>query len=133
MLHLSCSASGQSGVCGLCPQSQRGVLTIFSLKIYLILPNTRQSFFCCCCLVVFLKFSSATRLSRGRVPRLTSDNFTCCHTETKRGDHFFCLSQSHYTDTDPNSRERARGPTTSSPGVARSTQRIPPPSPPPAI
>ena len=26
--------------------------------------------------------SSATRLSRGRVPRLTFDNFTCYHTET---------------------------------------------------
>ena len=27
--------------------------------------------------------------------------------ETELGDHDFCLSQSHYTDTDPTSRERA--------------------------
>ena len=27
--------------------------------------------------------------------------------ETELGDHDFCLSRSHYTDTDPNSRERA--------------------------
>ena len=43
----------------------------------------------------------------GRVPRLTSDNFMCCHTETEGVDHGFCLSRSHYTDTDPNSRKRA--------------------------
>ena len=41
------------------------------------------------------------------------------------GDYDLCLSRSHYTDTDPTSRERAatagieHG--TSSPGVARST------------
>ena len=46
--------------------------------------------------------------------------------ETELGD--FCLSRSHYTDTDPTSRERAATaatagiePGTSSPGVARST------------
>ena len=40
--------------------------------------------------------------------------------ETEREDHDFCLSRSHYTDTDPISRGRAdtEG---SSPGVARST------------
>ena len=27
--------------------------------------------------------------------------------ETELGDHDFCLSRSHYTDTDPTSRERA--------------------------
>ena len=27
--------------------------------------------------------------------------------ETKLGDHDFCLSRSHYNDTDPTSRERA--------------------------
>ena len=45
--------------------------------------------------------------------------------ETERADHDFCLSQSHYTDTDSTSRERAATagiePRTSSPGVARST------------
>ena len=45
--------------------------------------------------------------------------------ETELGDHDFCLSRSHYTDTDPTSRERAATagiePGNSSPGVARST------------
>ena len=45
--------------------------------------------------------------------------------ETELGDHDFCLSRSHYTDTDPTSRERAATagiePGTSSPGVLRST------------
>ena len=45
--------------------------------------------------------------------------------ETELGDHDFCLSQSHYTDTDPTCRERAARagiePGTSSPRVARST------------
>ena len=50
----------------------------------------------------FLMSPTATRLSRGRTPRLTSDNFTCCHTEIERGDHDCCLSLPHYTDTDPN-------------------------------
>ena len=85
---------------------------------------------------------SPLSLSSSRVfPRLTSDNFTCCHTaahsthETERGDHDFCLRQSHYTDTDPTSRERAATaaiePSTSSPGVARSTDRATSPHPPP--
>ena len=47
------------------------------------------------------------------------------------GDHDFCLSRSHYTDTDPTSRERAATagiePGTSSPGVARSTTELPRP------
>ena len=45
--------------------------------------------------------------------------------ETELGDHDFSLSRSHYTDTDPTSRERAAiagiEPGTSSPRVARST------------
>ena len=45
--------------------------------------------------------------------------------ETELGDHDFCLSRSHYTDTDQTSRERAAPvgiePETSSSGVARST------------
>ena len=45
--------------------------------------------------------------------------------ETELGDHDFCLSRSHYNNTDPTSRERAVTagiePGTSSPGVARST------------
>ena len=57
------------------------------------------------CLFAFLTSSSATRLCRGRVPRLTSDNLTCCHTQDRAGRHDFCLSRSHYTDTNPTSRE----------------------------
>ena len=49
--------------------------------------------------------------------------------ETELGDHDFCLSRSHYTDTDPTSRERAATagiePGTSSSGVARSTAELP--------
>ena len=45
--------------------------------------------------------------------------------ETELGGHDFCLSPSHYTDTDPTSRERAATagiePGTSSLGIARST------------
>ena len=37
------------------------------------------------CLFGFLTSSSTTRLYRGRVPRLTSDNFTCCHTWDRVG------------------------------------------------
>ena len=35
--------------------------------------------------------------------RISSDNFTCCHTEIKFGDQTFCLTQSQYTDTGPTS------------------------------
>ena len=51
--------------------------------------------------------------------------------ETELGDHGFCFSRSHYTDTDPTSRERAATagiePGSSSPGVARSTAELPRP------
>ena len=52
-------------------------------------------------LVGFFTSSSAARLYHGQVPILTSNNFTCCHTETEWGDHDFCLGRAHYTDTDP--------------------------------
>ena len=69
-----------------------------------------------------LTSSSATRLYRGWVSRLKSYKFTCCHTETELGVHDFCLSRSHYTDTDPTSGGRAVTariePTSSSSGVA---------------
>ena len=45
--------------------------------------------------------------------------------EKEQGDHDFCPSRSHYTDNDPTSMEQAATAgikrTTSSPGVARST------------
>ena len=44
----------------------------------------------------FLTASSATGLSRGRVSRLTSDNFTWCHTKTEWGYRDQCLNRSHY-------------------------------------
>ena len=71
--------------------------------------------------VWFLNVLVSNRLSHGQVPRLTSDNFMCCHIETEQGDHDFCLSRSHYTDTDPTSGELAQGSNTRPP--------LPPPSP----
>ena len=70
----------------------------------LILRNDTYSASLFICLFGLLTSPSATRLYRGRVQRLTSGNFTCCHTETAQRDHDFCLSQSHYTDIDPTIR-----------------------------
>ena len=61
------------------------------------------------CLFCFLMSSSATKLSPGQVPRMTSDNFMCCHTKTERGDHDFYFSRPRFTDTDATFRELARG------------------------
>ena len=77
-------------------------------------------------MVGFLTSSSTTRLYRGRAPRQERLTILRAAThETELGDHDFCLSRSHYTDTDPTCRERAATagiePGTSSPGVARST------------
>ena len=88
------------------------------------------------CLFGFLTSSSTTRLYRGRAPRQERLTILRAAThETGLGDHDFCLSRSHYTDTDPTCRERAATagiePGTSSPGVARSTAELPPPPPPP--
>ena len=88
------------------------------------------------CLFGFLTSSSTTRLYRGRAPRQERLTILPAAThETELGDHDFCLSRSHYTDTDPTCRERAATagiePGTSSPGVARSTAELPPPPPPP--
>ena len=58
----------------------------------------------------FLNASSASKLYRGWVLRMTSDNFTCCHTRDGAGRHDFCLTHSHYTDTDPTSRKRESNP-----------------------
>ena len=86
------------------------------------------------CLFGFLMSLSTTRLYRGRAPRQERLTISRAAThETELGDHDFCLSRSHYTDTDPTCRERAATagiePGTSSPGVARSTAELPrPPS-----
>ena len=84
------------------------------------------------CLFGFLTSSSTTRLYRGRAPRQERLTILRAAThETELGDHDFCLSRSHYTDTDPTCRERAATagiePGTSSPGVARSTAEPPRP------
>ena len=42
----------------------------------------------------FLTSSSTTRLYRGRVPRLTSHNFTCCHTRD-RAETMASISAAH--------------------------------------
>ena len=85
------------------------------------------------CLFGFLTSSSTTRLYRGRAPRQERLTILRAAThETELGDHDFCLSRSHYTDTDPTCRERAATagiePGTSSPGVARSTAELPRPA-----
>ena len=81
------------------------------------------------CLFGFLTSSSTTRLYRGRAPRQERLTILRAAThETELGD--FCLSRSHYPDTDPTCRERATAgiePGTSSPGVARSTAELPRP------
>ena len=67
----------------------------------------------------FLNVLVSNRLSRGRVSRLTSDNFKCYHTDKDPGNHYFWLNRQPVTntDTDRTSRERAHGvgiePTTS--------------------
>ena len=81
-------------------------------------------------LVGFLTSSSTTRLYRGRAPRQERLTILRAAThETELGDHGFCFSRSHYTDTDPTSRERAATAGiesgSSSPGVARSTAELP--------
>ena len=49
-------------------------------------------------LVGFLTFSSTTRLYRGRVPRLTSGSFTCCHTRDRAGRPRFLSQQIAWVD-----------------------------------
>ena len=77
------------------------------------------------CLFGFLTSSSTTRLLRTgpKTERLTI--LRAATHETELGDHDFCLSRSHHTDTDSTSGEWAATagiePRTSSPGVARST------------
>ena len=89
-------------------------------------------------LVGFLTSSSTTRLYRGRAPRQERLTILRAAThETELGDHGFCFSRSHYTDTDPTSRERAATAGielgSSSPGVARSTAELPHPPPVPDL
>ena len=99
----------------------------FDTMRYVTSPQKNGKFICLFVwLVVFLTSSSTTRLYRGRAPRQSILTILRAATlETELGDHDFCLSRSHYTDTDPTSRERAATagiePGTSAPEVARST------------
>ena len=76
------------------------------------------------CLFGFFTSSSATRLYHQQVPRLTSDNFMCCHTRDG-AERPWLLSNPITLYWHRPSRERAATagiePTTSSPGVAPST------------
>ena len=47
------------------------------------------------CLLGFLTSSSTTRLYHGRVPRLTSDNFTCCQNTRQSGETMTSVSVGH--------------------------------------
>ena len=78
------------------------------------------------CLFGFLTSSSTTRLYRGWAPRQSVWQFYVLpHLRQSWETMTFCLSRSHYTDTDPNSRERAATAGIesgiSSPGVVPST------------
>ena len=57
-------------------------------------------------LFVFLTSSSATRLYRGRDPRLTSNSFTCCYTETGQT---MTSDLAVHIIRDGSSRSRSRG------------------------
>ena len=114
-------------------------ITVSSMLLELstaVCPPRRTKYPSVFCLFGFLTSSSTTRLYRGRAPRQERLTILRAAThETELGDHDFCLSRSHYTDTDPTCRERAATagiePGTSSPGVARSTAELPrPPIPP---
>ena len=52
----------------------------------------------CCLLVGCLTSLQHASVSQGRI---CSENFTCCHTETKVADQTFYLTQPQYTDTGP--------------------------------
>ena len=103
-------------------------------KLYLVLVLVQNHKTHFVCLFGFLTSSSTTRLYRGWAPRQERLTILRAAThETELGDHDFCLSRSHYTDTDPTCRERAATagiePGTSSPGVACSTAELPRPPP----
>ena len=53
-----------------------------------------------CLFVGCLTSQQQASVSEGRI---SSDNFTCCHTEIDVADQTFYLTQSQYTDTGPTS------------------------------
>ena len=61
-----------------------------------------SAWFCLFCLFGFLTSSSTTRLYRGRASRQERLTILRAAThETELGDHDFCLSRSHYTESQP--------------------------------
>ena len=52
------------------------------------------------CLLACLTSQQHASVSQGRI---STNNFTCCHTETEVADQTFYLTQSQYTDTGPTS------------------------------
>ena len=60
------------------------------------------------CFFGFLTSLSATSLYRGRVPRLTGDNFTCCHAETERRVFLFGWLVDFLTSSSATSLHRGR-------------------------
>ena len=75
------------------------------------------------CLFGFLPSSSITRLYRGRVPRLTFDNFTCCHTRVRAGRPW--LLSPNQKGAAGHSRDRARDLLTRSRALYRLSYRAP--------
>ena len=59
-----------------------------SIRVSAALKNVLASRFVCV-------ISSRPWLSRRRFPRLTSDDFMRCHTESERKNYDFCLNFSH--------------------------------------
>ena len=80
----------------------------------------------CTCFVMFnfLTSSSTTGLYRGRVPRLTSDNFTCCHTADRAGETMTSVSAGHIILTPTQSVGSGRPQRESSPGSPRALYRL---------
>ena len=76
-------------------------------------------------LISFSTSSLATRLYLGRVPRLTSDNCTWSHKETKREDHDFCLSQPNRLGAGGRRRDRIQCLLDRSRALYRLTHRAP--------
>ena len=84
------------------------------------------------CLFGFLTSSSTTRFISRTGPKTERLTILRAAThETELGDHDFYLSRTHYTDTDPTSRDRTRDRLTRSHALYRLSYRAPPPPPPP--